>query len=447
MVLAFAGFDAAFAGAQQTWIVDASNGPGTNFTTISAAVTAALPLDRIFVRVGIYTENVYIDKGITMVGWNATTYPLTVPANPYAAAIQGTLVIADVPNDQTCVVSGFSVVPNGTPGYSVGLINSRGPIVLDRMVIEDGAVYILFGEDVLLQDVRVRAPVATSAPPLPGITVLNSWVQGTDLDVVGASAGVEPTAYASGSPALEIYFPSIVALARPKLVGGSGGGPWVTPSSTPSGGPAVRVHGAIVSIIDDQVSTNHLSGGDGGSRDIGSAPTIASGDGGNAVEVFGGHAVNKKPMTVNPGNPGANNAGGPLGLQGAASLTTGNGSYVSALDVPATLRLTGSTDAGGTLNLSMHSASPGLVCGLGATSDFDLAVLTATPSVQFSAGKPSAVQFFEVGMSNANSLFEILTSIPNPLGGIAGASGMVQAADVINNTAFLTNPCVVVLSY
>jgi pectin methylesterase-like acyl-CoA thioesterase len=106
---------AAALGAQTTWIVDASNGPGTHFTTIQAAVNASSPGDKIFVKIGLYVENVVIDKGITMVGWNATTYPMTVPGNPYAAAIQGTLGIVAVDNFQTCVISGFSVVPNGPP--------------------------------------------------------------------------------------------------------------------------------------------------------------------------------------------------------------------------------------------------------------------------------------------------------------------------------------------
>src|SRR5688572_12210180 len=104
-----------FLGAQQTfqfWTVDANNGPGTDFTTISAAVAAAAPRDRILVREGLYVENVVVDKGVTIVGWNATTYPMTLPVDPFGSAIQGTLGVINIPNNETVVISGLSVAPS-----------------------------------------------------------------------------------------------------------------------------------------------------------------------------------------------------------------------------------------------------------------------------------------------------------------------------------------------
>lgn len=440
---------AAVLGGQTTWIVDASNGPGTNFTTIQAAVNASAPGDKIFVKTGIYVENVVIDKGITMVGWNATMYPMAVPADPYAAAIQGTLAIVNVDNFQTCVISGFSVVPNGPPGgVTVGIVDSRGPIVLDRIVIQDGSLYVYGGEDVILQDVRIRAPAASAgAAPLPGITVIGSWMQATDIDVVGGAVGVEPDFWPEGGPALVVFYPSIVGLARPKLMGGSGGGPWDLSGSTPAGAPAVRTFNGIVSIVDDDTGANQLAGGAGGMRGLASSPSVPSGQGGNAIEVVGGYVLNKRPMQVVPGAAGANLAGGPTGSPGVNTTTSAGGTYIAINDVPALFRITGPTVPPGTLTFTFHSAAPGLLCGLGACDDFDLAVLFLTPSVQFCAGKPSAVQFLDIGTSNQASQLLFTATLPSPLGIQQGRRGMCQGADVVNNLAYLSNPSIIVLGY
>lgn len=449
--LAVACFIAAFLPAQppqgQSWIVDGNNGPGTNFTTISAAISAAMPLDRIFVRPAYYVEDLVINKGVTIVGWNATTYPMTVPTAPFANAVEGTLLIVDMPNDQTLVVSGINVVPHGTPGYSVGIINSRGPVVLDRVVIEDGSLYLYDGEDVLLQDVRIRAPQAVAGTPLNAMQVNRSWVQATDLDAKGGDVGAEPAYSPNGGAALEVVYPSVVALARPRLAGGSGSGPWNMSASTPAGGPAIRVYGGIVSIIDDQTGTNFVTGGQGGERGASSSTSIASGDGGPAIELIGGAAVNKKPMPLNPGVAGANQAGGPLGVAGVGVVQVGPGLYIPINETPALFLVAGSTVPGGTLTITFQSASPGLLCGLGACHDFDLALLFNSPSVQFSAGKPSAVDFLAVGTSNASSVLQTTYTLPNPIGIGAGHSGMVQGADIVGNMAFLSNPSVIVFGF
>jgi hypothetical protein len=431
----------------QFWIVDGNNGPGTNFTTISAAIAAAMPHDRILVRPAHYVEDLVINKGITIVGWNATSYPMTVPANPFTDAVQGTVLIVDMPNDQTLVVSGICVVPHGTPGYSVGIVNSRGPVVLDRVVIEDGAVFLQDGEDVLFQDVRIRAPHAVGGTPLNGMQVLSSWVQATGLDVTGGAVGPEPAYAPQGGAALEVIYPSVVALARPRLAGGSGSGPWNTTSATPAGGPAIRVYGGIVSMIDDRTGTNYVTGGQGGERGASSAPQVASGDGGPAIALIGGAVVNKKPMPLTPGSPGANQAGGPVGSPGVGLVQVGPGLYIPISEPPALFRVVGSTAPGGTLTITFQSASPGLLCGLGACHDFDLALLFNSPSVQFSAGKPSAVDFLALGTSNALSVLETTYTLPNPIGAGAGHSGMVQGADIVGNVAFLSNPSVIVFGF
>src|SRR5262245_11530768 len=99
------------------WIVDANNGPGTNFTTIQAAINAAQPGDRIIVKPALYNENVTVNKGVTIVGYNATTYPVTYPpANAWGNAIWGGLAVQNLPAGQTAIVSGLVVARPSSAG-------------------------------------------------------------------------------------------------------------------------------------------------------------------------------------------------------------------------------------------------------------------------------------------------------------------------------------------
>ena len=279
------------------WIVDANNGPGTNFTTISAAVLAAQPGDRILVRAATYGENVVVNKAITIVGWNATTYPMTVPALPFGQALWGGLMVTNIPPGQTCVVSGLIIArPSSAGGTSVALLNSPGTIVLDRAVIPNGGLYVSNCSNVILEGVHVRH-LPGELPPTPGVVIDNSWVQANDLDATGGDLENDPGFYPAAANAFEAWNQSVVALARPKLIGGFGGGPWVTSAATPAGGSAILCVGSVVSIADDLGSSSYVVGGQGGLRGVGSVLSIPSGSGGSAVDVrSAGIVVNKKPL-------------------------------------------------------------------------------------------------------------------------------------------------------
>ena len=38
-----------------------------------------------------------VSKAVTIVGWNATTYPMTVPASPFQFAVWGTFGVTNIP--------------------------------------------------------------------------------------------------------------------------------------------------------------------------------------------------------------------------------------------------------------------------------------------------------------------------------------------------------------
>jgi hypothetical protein len=431
-----------------TWIVDAANGPGTNFTTISAAIAAAQPGDKILVRQATYGENVVVNKAVTIVGWNATTYPMTVPAAPFQFAVWGTFGITNIPFGQTCVISGLILArpsPNG--GTTVGVLNCAGTVVLDRLIIPNGGLFVGNSTDVFLEQVQVRH-LQGELPPIPGVTITNSWVQANDLDATGGDLTTEPDFFASAGHALWVENSSIVALARPKLIGGFGGGPWFSSPSTPSGGAAIHCEsGGIVSIVDDVGSSSYLVGGQGGLRGVQSAVTIPSGNGGNAVEaVSAGTISNKKPLPLFAGAPGLNAGPGPTGVFGATSFTASGGTYAAIVDLPALYRHISGSVPGGFFIFSHHAAGPGYPVAIAVMPDIQLNIYP--PSVQFAGGNPFTAIVLATATSDA--LGNVAFGFGLPAAAVAphvGASVVVQSADDVINTLFLANPSPWILGF
>jgi hypothetical protein len=436
---------ASFASAT-TWIVDASNGPGTNFTTISAAIAAAIPGDVIVVRPGHYPEFLTINKGITIVGWHATSYPMGLPPSPVTHSIDGGVLVTGIPAGARCLLSGLIVTrPSTGGGYSVGIVSSPGVVVIDRIVIPNGGIWIESSSNVFLESAWIRHQQG-AIPPVPGVSILNSWVQANDLNATGGDVGAEPDFYAAAAPALEAFANSLVALARPKLLGGFGGGPWITSPASPAGGPAIRTSGSIVSIIDEIGSSSYLVGGQGGFRGSGSSPVIPSGNGGNGVEAFSsGVVANKLPMPVAGGAPGAHLAGGLSGGPGLAAFTSSGGVYAPVIDVPATFKNVSATVSNGFWVLSHRAAGPGYPVALAVMLEHDL--FPFPPAVQFGGGNPLTAIALAIGTSNGAGYLEYGVGLPPIPVSLAGTAVVVQTADDVGNILFLANASTWVLGF
>jgi hypothetical protein len=431
-----------------TWIVDAANGPGTNFTTISAAIAAAQPGDRILVRQAFYGENVVVNKAVTIVGWNATTYPMTVPINPFQFAVWGTFGVTNIPFGQTCVISGLILArPSPNAGTTVGVLNCPGTVVLDRLIIPNGGLFIGNCTDVFLEQVQVRH-LQGELPPIPGVTITNSWVQANDLDATGGDLTTEPDFFPSAGHGLWVENNSIVALARPKLIGGFGGGPWITSASTPAGGAAIYCEtGGVVSIVDDVGSSSYLVGGQGGLRGVGSVSSIPSGNGGNAIEVVSAGTVNnKKPMPLFGGAPGLNTGGGQIGVNGAGSATSSGGTYAAIVDLPSLYRHISGSVPDGFFIFVHHAAGPGLPVAIAVMPDMQLNIYP--PSLQFAGGNPFTAIVLATGTSDALGFVAFGFGLPAAaVGPHVGASVVVQTADDVVNTLFLSNPSPWILGF
>ena len=249
-----------------------TNGPGTNFTTISAAIAAAQPGDRILVRQAIYGENVVVNKAVTIVGWNATTYPMTVPPTrsrsrsgarsesrtslrpdlrdlgphprPPVAERRHERRRAQLRRARSCSIASSSRTAACSSATAPTCSSRASRCATSRASFRPIAGrhdHELLGPGERPR--RDRRRPDDRARLLPSARPTRSWVENS----------------------------SIVALARPKLIGGFGGGPWTTSPSSPAGGAAIHCEtGGVVSIVDDVGSSSYLVGGQGGLRGVGS---------------------------------------------------------------------------------------------------------------------------------------------------------------------------------
>jgi hypothetical protein len=115
------------------WIVDASNGPGTHFTSLPAAVAAAASGDTLIVRAGTYAPFNVSWKALTIRGAGSSSTFVTT-----ATSTQQT-VIAAMPAGMTFYLGGiaFGQAPSSISTSYDPAIHVTGP---GRVVISDAAL-------------------------------------------------------------------------------------------------------------------------------------------------------------------------------------------------------------------------------------------------------------------------------------------------------------------
>jgi hypothetical protein len=217
---------------QTTWIVDASNGPGTNFTDLPPAVAAAANGDTIFVRAGNYTAFLSTGKALTIRGAGASS-TMIVGIAP-GSSISETK-IDGVPAGMTFFMSGLKCAPMGGNAGSwppLALTNAGlhvlgpGAVVLTDVTIIGPTIggvgrnglLVLNGAEVHLSRSTVTAG-NTTAGFACGVGVeshANLAVDGSTI--TGGSSGPGNIAF----PGAGMYVTGVATLSRSSVYGGSG---------------------------------------------------------------------------------------------------------------------------------------------------------------------------------------------------------------------------------
>lgn len=122
------GFAAAVAPAQ-TYIVDINNGPGTNFTSLDAAATAAPDGAVLIVRAGNYPGMTILGKGLKVL---AEPGVVVFGAQVFASAIS----VGYVPAGKSVVLRGMTIAA-GFPGWTgrVAVGNCQGTVLMENLQV------------------------------------------------------------------------------------------------------------------------------------------------------------------------------------------------------------------------------------------------------------------------------------------------------------------------
>ncbi len=276
MLPLFAALPVHFAGGGNVWVVDQNNGPGTEFTTISAAVAAAGDGDVLLIRSGDYRERPVIDgKGLVLqeargavVSCDGLTVQNLIPGQAFVAKglrttvgasdDQGLLLLQDVEHR---VVGGFApfeefhlercthaVLPGFMSDLTPAVLTS-GPVSnLAGVVALDGSTY-LYDSTVLGLDDEILAMGGTSPGGFAGI-YCSGFLRVTGCDVRGWIGGyVSPCAF-SGPGGAGIESPATppsttVERMNSSVAGGPGGKEPICCFTGPTG-PAFKGNQQIV---------------------------------------------------------------------------------------------------------------------------------------------------------------------------------------------------------
>ncbi|MCA8972151.1 MAG: hypothetical protein KDC95_20355 [Planctomycetes bacterium] len=198
--------------AQRTWVVDAANGPGTDFTEIAPALTAASDGDVLRVRAGDYRPWT-TSKGVALLG------------DPGAVIHLGIVEVCAVRNlgaGQRFVLRGFQFVEdyplNGADSYFEAT-QCKGSVHLESLV--EGAWRKAFAKfdhcdfvtvahhassrrfdvvscRVTMHDVNITAGTVDFALPSPALGLRDSYVEITECVLRGAIGN----SYVAPSPAI-----------------------------------------------------------------------------------------------------------------------------------------------------------------------------------------------------------------------------------------------------
>jgi len=209
---------------QTTWIVDASNGPGTNFTDLPPAFARASDGDTILVRAGSYTPGT-ASRALTILGQGGvvvncvkvTLPPQTVP-----------FVISGVGSGKTFVLRGITFAYNWSANDTPILqISGNG----GRVQVEDCQVDGTYKFGLTTDPLRVSAAIdncsqvsVTRCVIGPSLRVSNSTVCLSKCTLDGRNAGrVNPTSSRYYGSSAGLYITSSTALlCQTNVAGGNG---------------------------------------------------------------------------------------------------------------------------------------------------------------------------------------------------------------------------------
>jgi hypothetical protein len=236
-----------------TWIVDDNGGPGVDFTSISAAVTAAAPGDVILVRPGTYsgftlTSGVRVlgDAGVQVTGLIAIMHVGSGPRATIARMTTRGILVSDCTASVT--IEDIVARAGGSEVVALGL---------------HAAVAIVASTDVRLRAVDA-ASVASSGFAERALTIDASRVEITHSHLQGAT-GLDWPSTSDGGNGITVQGTSDVHVSLSTVLGGPGGdvdGDFSLPPG--NGGAGIVVTDSSARLLVTGLPADHIAGAHGG---------------------------------------------------------------------------------------------------------------------------------------------------------------------------------------
>lgn len=364
----------------QTFVVDASNGPGTHFTNLPAAVSAVPSGAVLHVRPGTYAPFTITNKSLTVVG-----HPQPDGTFPQVAMDSSLprVAIGPIGSNHTVKLSGLRLVHAApTPSsITLNIVQCAGPVVLEdvSLVSFSTPVFTRIESCANVHAFRLSM-LSTLSSSIPAVLVIGSSVEFARLSVIGYRS---VAAGGSGTEAMRASQASRVVIVDSSIIGGSGNFISGSPSA---GAPAVIAEGnTLVHAYANPGSgaTIALRGGNGGTG----FPPGPAGDG----LVLRSSTARVRGLTLAGGTGSPN--GQPFRLEAGATISYDQN------DVAPTGQLTGTLRPGNTVNYTLY-ARPGAPAALliGVQTDFQ------------------AVPIVSLGMLGVSSLFSVPAANVPPTG-------------------------------
>lgn len=238
-----------------TWVVDASAGTGSNFTSIPPAVAAAADGDTILVRAGSY-GGFSTSKGITVLGEPGVTLNTLFTLGPIVE-------VTGLQQHQRFVLAGINAAVHGVPsGNGIVIRNCTGTVHLDNIGGSSGPIV---GTGPALEVHASRHVTATDCDFFghPGVLAASgSFLTLTDCDATGAPACQSLRCTAFDASAGVTVLQSVVQLAQTSVTGGRGS--FVLPTLSRPPAPGVLLSGSELLVTGDAstvIRAGDLAGG------------------------------------------------------------------------------------------------------------------------------------------------------------------------------------------
>ena len=251
-------FLAVRAGAQVVHVVDASNGPGTEFTDLDSAASAAADGDILLVRTGQYFATIVQAKS------------LVIQADTGANVRVDEITVRDLPAGGAVVVRGLTIDGGGVLPPSVEVRDCQGSVWFEECHVPGvfqaffaGGVLVEDSPSVVFEDCRIDAPAAIDPDILePTLRLARSTVHVLACDVLGRD-GPDQLGFGDN-------FPGAVAIVQEDgelwiqgslVQGGSGGNANFGCDAGEDGASALVLSGTAPEVF---VQDSELLGGEGG---------------------------------------------------------------------------------------------------------------------------------------------------------------------------------------